>query len=49
VACPPHANSLQWLARGIGVVAVALCAINMFGGFAVTGRMLSMFKKKAAK
>jgi NAD(P) transhydrogenase subunit alpha len=30
----------------IGAVAVALAAINTFGGFLVTERMLEMFKKK---
>jgi NAD(P) transhydrogenase subunit alpha len=30
----------------IGLVAVALAAINVFGGFLVTQRMLAMFKKK---
>jgi len=29
-----------------GVIAVALCAVNIFGGFLVTQRMLSMYKKK---
>ncbi len=29
-----------------GVVAVALCAVNIFGGFLVTQRMLAMYKKK---
>ena len=29
-----------------GAVAVALCAINIFGGFLVTQRMLAMYKKK---
>jgi len=32
---------IRWLA----VVGIALTAINMFGGFAVTQRMLSMFRK----
>ena len=27
-------------------IAVALAAVNIFGGFIVTHRMLSMFKKK---
>ena len=31
--------------RWVAVVGVALTAINMFGGFAVTQRMLSMFRK----
>ena len=30
----------------LGAVAVALVAINSFGGFLVTERMLEMFKKK---
>jgi NAD(P) transhydrogenase subunit alpha len=34
------------LARGMGVFAVALAGVNVFGGFLVTRRMLEMFKKK---
>jgi len=30
---------------GLAVVSIALVAINMFGGFAVTQRMLGMFRK----
>jgi H+-translocating NAD(P) transhydrogenase subunit alpha len=30
----------------IGLIAVTLAAINVFGGFLVTQRMLDMFKKK---
>ena len=33
----------------LGVVAVALASINVFGGFLVTQRMLEMFKKKDRK
>jgi len=33
----------------IGAVAVGLVAINTFGGFLVTHRMLQMFKKKEPK
>jgi len=33
----------------IGAIAVALAAINTFGGFLVTERMLEMFKKKEPK
>ncbi len=33
-----------WI-RGLAMVAIALTAVNMFGGFAVTKRMLSMFRK----
>ena len=37
------------LLRGLGVVAVALGAANVFGGFVVTDRMLEMFKGREAK
>lgn len=33
-------------AQVFGFLAVALAAVNIFGGFIVTHRMLSMFKKK---
>jgi NAD(P) transhydrogenase subunit alpha len=35
-------TSSKWL----GLVAVALASVNIFGGFAVTARMLAMYKKK---
>jgi NAD(P) transhydrogenase subunit alpha len=35
--------------RIMGVLAVALAAVNIFGGFLVTRRMLEMFKKKEKK
>jgi NAD(P) transhydrogenase subunit alpha len=35
-----------WLSKGMGGVAVALAAVNIFGGFLVTQRMLAMYKKK---
>jgi len=34
------------LPSGFGFVATLLCAINIFGGFLVTQRMLAMYKKK---
>jgi H+-translocating NAD(P) transhydrogenase subunit alpha len=37
------------LAQIMGTVAVALAAVNVFGGFLVTQRMLEMFKKKEPK
>ena len=37
------------LGKTMGVAAVALAAVNVFGGFLVTRRMLEMFKKKEAK
>ena len=38
-----------WLGKSMGVLAVALAAVNIFGGFLVTRRMLEMFKKKEKK
>lgn len=37
------------LGQSMGVLAVALAAVNVFGGFLVTQRMLEMFKKKEPK
>jgi NAD(P) transhydrogenase subunit alpha len=37
------------LSKGLGGVAIALAAVNIFGGFLVTQRMLAMYKKKGAK
>src|ERR1700742_3972649 len=34
------------MSKGFGGVAVALAAVNIFGGFLVTSRMLAMYKKK---
>ena len=43
IGAPPimRPDIIRWLA----VAGIALTAINMFGGFAVTQRMLSMFRK----
>ncbi len=30
-----------------GLIAIGLASVNIFGGFAVTARMLQMYKKKA--
>ncbi len=38
-------DKLDW-STIMGAVAVALAAVNVFGGFLVTRRMLEMFKKK---
>jgi H+-translocating NAD(P) transhydrogenase subunit alpha len=35
---------VAWI-LGLAVVALALTSVNMFGGFAVTRRMLQMFRK----
>ena len=42
-------STIGGLGSALGAVAVALAAINTFGGFLVTERMLEMFKKKEPK
>ncbi len=46
---PPHGVGIvgrpDGLILGLAVVALTLTAVNMFGGFAVTRRMLAMFRK----
>ena len=37
------------LGKTMGFLAVALAAVNVFGGFLVTRRMLEMFRKKDKK
>lgn len=41
-----QANPKDYLSLGLGFIAVVLGIINVIGGFAVTDRMLQMFKKK---
>lgn len=41
-----QAGETAWLSKGFGFVAVILAAVNIFGGFLVTQRMLAMYKKK---
>ncbi|MBL4939094.1 MAG: NAD(P) transhydrogenase subunit alpha [Lutibacter sp.] len=41
-----QAKPNDYLALGLGFIAVVLGIINVVGGFAVTDRMLQMFKKK---
>jgi len=38
-----------WLGKSMGVLAVGLASVNVFGGFLVTRRMLEMFRKKEKK
>ncbi len=39
----------QCLSKWLGLLAVALASVNIFGGFAVTARMLAMYKKRERK
>ncbi len=43
IAAGPQAATLSKI---LGTIAIGLAAVNIFGGFAVTQRMLSMYKKK---
>ena len=38
-----------WIAKLFGLLALALASVNIFGGFLVTQRMLSMYRKKEKK
>jgi NAD(P) transhydrogenase subunit alpha len=40
------AAAREGLSSWLGLAAVVMAAINIFGGFAVTARMLAMYKKK---
>ena len=44
-AAAPGSPTAKWL----GLAAVGMASINIFGGFAVTERMLAMYKKKERK
>ncbi len=35
------------VAKALGLLGIVLASVNIFGGFAVTARMLAMYKKKA--
>jgi len=39
-------DSTNWLITTLGLLAIITATINVVGGFAVTHRMLAMFKKK---
>jgi NAD(P) transhydrogenase subunit alpha len=40
-----HAGHV-WVSKGAGTLAAGLAAVNIFGGFLVTQRMLGMYRKK---
>ena len=44
-AIPAENFHIGW-SQGLGLVGVALASVNIFGGFAVTQRMLVMYRKK---
>ena len=43
------AESTDPIAKYLGLAGVVMASINIFGGFAVTERMLAMYKKKEKK
>lgn len=43
IAAGPDGMSIS---KVLGAIAIGLAAVNIFGGFAVTARMLAMYKKK---
>ncbi|MFM8821516.1 MAG: NAD(P) transhydrogenase subunit alpha [Phenylobacterium sp.] len=45
-AAPGAGSGAVMISKGAGALAAALAAVNIFGGFLVTQRMLAMYKKK---
>lgn len=43
------AESIDGLAKWMGLAGIVFASLNIFGGFAVTERMLAMYKKKERK
>jgi NAD(P) transhydrogenase subunit alpha len=43
----PEISAASWVSKILGVCALAMASVNIFGGFLVTARMLAMYKKKA--
>lgn len=41
-----NGTEVSMTSRVLGFIAIVLASVNIFGGFAVTQRMLAMFKKK---
>jgi H+-translocating NAD(P) transhydrogenase subunit alpha len=46
IAASPVMYGLGGPAKWLGLIAIVFASINIFGGFAVTARMLAMYKKK---
>ncbi len=45
-AAAPVLGQAGTAAKWLGLAAVVMASVNIFGGFAVTARMLAMYKKK---
>ena len=48
-ALASSSNNILEMANIFGFLAIVLAAVNIFGGFLVTQRMLAMYKKKKDK
>ena len=46
IASSPIMYGFGGTAKWLGLIAIVFASINIFGGFAVTARMLAMYKKK---
>ena len=46
IASSPIMYGMGVVAKWLGLIAIVFASINIFGGFAVTARMLAMYKKK---
>jgi H+-translocating NAD(P) transhydrogenase subunit alpha len=46
IAASPAMYGMGDVAKWLGLIAIVLASVNIFGGFAVTARMLAMYKKK---
>jgi H+-translocating NAD(P) transhydrogenase subunit alpha len=46
IASSPIMYAMGDAAKWLGLIAITLASVNIFGGFAVTARMLAMYKKK---
>jgi NAD(P) transhydrogenase subunit alpha len=44
-----RAVAAAWTSKSLGLVALILASVNIFGGFLVTSRMLAMYRKKEKK
>lgn len=45
-AAAPAIGAGGTVGRWLGLAAIVMASVNIFGGFAVTARMLAMYKKK---
>jgi len=49
IASAPVMQGMGDVSKWLGLIGIVLASVNIFGGFAVTERMLAMYKKKEKK